>query len=543
MKSRTSRCVIAMTLLAALAIPAGLAAQDNTPQANRPTHHHYKLIDMETFGGPVSSTFPLWLGTLSGRGVTIGWSATSAPKPRKSSPVFMCGGLDGVVAFLTHAFRWNEGVEDLGALPPSDDNCSNALWVNDHGEVVGNSEDGQIDPFFGFKRGRAVLWKDGHITDLGTLGGFEAAAFAINNREQIAGDSTTAITDPYCSFFGLTFGAQLHAFVWQRGQMEDLGTLGGNCSSVGFATADAAGYPINQRGQIVGISTTSSIANLVTGIPPWAPFLWEEGKGMTDLGTLGGVFGGAQGINNRGQVIGQSSIASDPGACNGFPDNGDLNCHAFLWEQGTLTDLTTTSIGGNPNFVTAINDAGDIVGFGAFSNAPSDALLWRNSVATDLGHLTDCYSSAQTVNSNGQVVGFTNSCDGSIYRAFLWEQGSMVDLETLIPSGSSLQLAIAAEINDRGEISGIGVPPGVSLANFVTEGHAFLLIPCDENHPGVEGCDYSLVDATSQTNPASIIQHPSIPTNPARIGLPVLDYPRARRFPGLRALNPGRPAN
>ena len=287
--------------------------------------------------------------------------------------------------------------------------------------------------------------------------------------------------------------------------MQDLGTLGGNCAGVGG---------LNERGQIVGGSTTSAIANSATGFPPQDPFLWERGKGMIDLGTLGGVFGGAAAINNHSQIIGQSSVAVEPGACNGFPDNNDLNCHAFLWDHGRLTDLTTSTIGGSPVGVAGINDAGEIVGWGVFPNAPQkeEAFFWRKGVATDLGTLGDCYAVAHTINSASQVVGLAYSftpglpgfpCEGNDARAFLWEKGSTVDLNTLIPHGSSLELSDAMDINDRGEIDGIGVPPGVPSINFVTQGHGFLLIPCDENHPNLEGCDYSLTDGSASTNLAS----------------------------------------
>jgi probable HAF family extracellular repeat protein len=135
-------------------------------------------------------------------------------------------------------------------------------------------------------------------------------------------------------------------------------------------------------------------------------------------------------------------------------------------------------------------------------------------VATDLGTVDgDSCSWARAINSQGQVVGQSFACDGSIntLRAFLWEDGSIVDLNKLIPGSSQMQLVDPVSINDRGEIAGIGLPPGCTLFEDATCGHAFVLIPCDENHPNIEDCDYSLVEASAMVNVATRMPGANMP--------------------------------
>jgi hypothetical protein len=72
-------------------------------------------------------------------------------------------------------------------------------------------------------------------------------------------------------------------------------------------------------------------------------------------------------------------------------------------------------------------------------------------------------------------------------HAWLFENsGPIVDLNTLVPRGSNLTLELAESINDRGEIAGIGSPPGCE--NPFACGHVFVLIPCDESHFNTKGC-------------------------------------------------------
>jgi probable HAF family extracellular repeat protein len=188
---------------------------------------------------------------------------------------------------------------------------------------------------------------------------------------------------------------------------------------------------------------------------------------MTDLGSLGGTFGIPIALNNRGQVVGVSNLV------------GDQVTDPFLWDRGELVDLYASTTGGNVITANAINDAGQIVGAADFSSTGGSsfsAVLWKQGMAINLGTLSgDCASEAYAINSRGQVVGDSFSCDTLELRAFLWEDGSMIDLNEKVPISFSLTLTSAVAINEGGEIGGFGAPAGCSDAELC--GRAFLLIP------------------------------------------------------------------
>lgn len=496
MKSKRVVC-IAMTLLAAM--PVSLAAQDkNKPNSHQ--HHHYQLIDLGTFGGPNSTYLEAGLGPtsaagrlLNNSGVAVAGADTPTPDPAS------CWNFD---CYLSYAFKWQDGVaHKLDALPGF--NSSVAFWVSDSGLGAGISENG-TDPLTGSLALEAILWgKDGSMTDLGTLGGNESMANAVNSRGQVAGGALNTIPDPYSSFFFLGGATQVHAFRWTKSQgMKDLGTLGGTDSNAFF---------INERGQIAGWSFTNTTVNPTTGLPTLDPFLWENGK-MLDLGSLGGTSSQAMALNSRGHVTGTSNLA------------GDSNWDAFLWrnESEGMKDLGT--LGGATGTAFSINDADDIVGIDSTADGLFRAFLWRHGVMTNLGTLgTDPASEAYSINSQGQVVGDTlDFSTDTFLRAFLWEGGGpMVDLNTLIPPNSGVQLTKGLYVNDRGEIAARGV-----LSNDL---HAVLLIPCDEKHPGVDGCDYSLVDAaTLQQSAPPATQRPAVEAPRSRMPAGMLNRFRSR---------------
>lgn len=163
------------------------------------------MQDLGTLGGPVSYAFAI---STSGQAVGYAWNDQG----------------------IQHTALWgNGGIVDLGDLDPSWPNHSAAYGINDAGQVVGNSY--TADPL---QSVHAFLWQNGSMQDLGTLGGDQSQAMAINKDGKVVGGSR---------FSG---GTALHAFLWDGG-MQDLGALTWNQSIA---------YDINDKGQVVGVLQT-----------------------------------------------------------------------------------------------------------------------------------------------------------------------------------------------------------------------------------------------------------------------------------------------
>ncbi len=154
----------------------------------------------------------------------------------------------------------------------------------------------------------------------------------------------------------------------------------------------------------------------------------------------------AYGVNNKGQVVGESYYK------------------AFIWQDGTLSELHPLP-GWGDSVAKAINDHGVAVG-----NSINRACLWeRDGTVVALGNLGADPSFARAINNRGQVVGASRTVQGKAGGAFLWQNGKMIGLNDLIPPDSGWVLVDATGINDRGQI--------VGNASYKGQRRAFLLTP------------------------------------------------------------------
>jgi probable HAF family extracellular repeat protein len=298
--------------------------------------------------------------------------------------------------------------------------------INNSGQVL------MVDGAFGdLPSGDTYTYSPGNLS---LLNSNHFSPTQINDVQQISGYQTVGTSD--------------HAFVLNTNTntMTDLGTLGGAASYA---------YGINNQGQAVGKSQT------ITG--PTDAFFYDS-SGMHDLGTLsGGTGSAAMAINDNGEIIGDSYSTNGPD-------------QAFVYSNGNMRSLGSF---GYSSDATAINSSGAIAGYSAYSsNNLPHAFISDGTTLTDIGDLGSDFSLAYGINDQGDVVG---AAGGVILHgdvAFLYHDGIMVNLNTLIPpnpsDGLPYDLVEAIGINDSGQIictaSGIG---GVLLTPVLPAPAAF----------------------------------------------------------------------
>jgi probable HAF family extracellular repeat protein len=375
-------------------------------------------------------------------------------------------GIAGVAADTStpgyNSYTWAAGKQtNLQPLPPTSDWSGTATYINRinlWGLSAGFAT--QTDSITGASADNAVVWSPGgELIEIKPKDAAQGHAVWVNDFGQVSGWVQNTTADP-CSFGN---GAQTEGFIWQFGFTQRLGTLGGTNSYGEF---------INNLGQVTGHSQTSNTANSVTGCPPFDPFIWQNGK-MLDInpGNFGGAEGGTNYLNNHGQAVGFGTTA------------GEVSFDPFLWQDGVLTNLNTIgNLGGAGSSAFNLNELGHVIGVNIDTAGDLHVVLWRDHGITDLSTLSgyDC-SYPGNINDSDQIVGYAFSCETGAAHAFLWENGEMVDLNTLIASDSGIEVQYAGWINDDGVIEAQGVLTAGSNAGF---SRAVLLIPdgpCDPN--------------------------------------------------------------
>lgn len=295
-----------------------------------------------------------------------------------------------------------------------------------------------------------------------TIGNPNSIPYSINSSGQVVG-------------FANTDTGQASAFLWQNGTLTNIGaSLPYYSESSGASQANG----INDSGIIVGEGSFAPNTNvhaflLENGVfTDLHPLIWQSGV-FTNLGNEQGGYSRAHKINNAGQVLGEvysngllqgfvyhNGVFARFG-CNGIDwlnvgginNLGEItgNCAGlnFIWNAGVTTNIG--SLSGNSNAPADINDAGQVVGQGPFAHA----FLYANGVMTDLGTLVPSggYSQALAINNFGQVVGWgladvtTGEAHGFIYR-----DGAMKDINDLTQFNPDGYLRQCMDINDQGQI-------------------------------------------------------------------------------------------
>jgi uncharacterized membrane protein len=328
-------------------------------------------------------------------------------------------------------------IVDIGALTGAS-GTSIATAISSTGDVAGESPSAtNIDD-------EAVLFKNGTLTDEGGL--------TSDNTQIVIGvnDSDVAVGWDV----GLT-----HAAEYSGGVATDINPTGATGS-----IADA----INDSGEIVGTAQFPSGSKAVT---------MSVGGAWTDLGHIAGdpPGGAALDVSNSGVAVGDS-----------FDSAGDAV--PVVFSGGAATALPTLPNTTNDG-VGAISDTGGYIVGSAVNSAGLDHAVQfgPGPSAVDLGVLPgDTQSFANNVNSSDVAVGESSTAGFTSVSAVMFAGGVVTDLNTLLPTGSGWTLRTATDINDAGQIVGVGTHNGV-IRGFLLSPPPPPPVPCATPNGPVSG--------------------------------------------------------
>jgi probable HAF family extracellular repeat protein len=277
---------------------------------------------------------------------------------------------------------------------------SMAAEINNTGDVAGTVNSG-----FNFE---ASLWRNGQITLVAP--GVGGAATGLNNTGTVVGNLDLGDSETS----GLT------PFLWNNGQLDFI-----------FDGLDFS------------LATGVSDAGLVSGTVNGQAAIWSSAGGTRIL-TFDGAsdgFGNGNAVSANGFVVGAAVT----------PDSG-FNTHAFRYDEaGGMLDLGT--LGGAFSEAFGVNDHGDVVGFSSRGDGTDAGFLYRDGQIIDLGLFEGEFSGrAVAVNNNGQVVGQDGGGFFSTAIAWIWEDGQKTALADLVAIDPGFEIVEVFDINDNGDI-------------------------------------------------------------------------------------------
>jgi probable HAF family extracellular repeat protein len=308
---------------------------------------------------------------------------------------------------------------------------------------------------------RQAVADDYFATELGTLGGDETVAQGINESGQIVGFSRVTVGNDIL----------VHPFLYSHGVMTDLGTP--DTPGQGRALA------INAGSEVVGVANHPVPGSIFQKIRATS---WSGG-GLSALSGLGDIESGATAISENGEIVGaffsdfrfhayrrlRSGVVVDLGTLGDDSFAHGINTlnhvvgtsvtgeagrnvhHAFLHRDGRMLDLSSNRPG-LASAAVAINQAGAVVGWAEMLDLTRRAVVFDPATLamTELGTLGGANSTALAVNAIGHVVGKADAVFGS-ERGFLYRDGAMLDINTLVSSDFTIMEAVG--INAAGQIA------------------------------------------------------------------------------------------